>query len=211
MKMNFIRSLAVVACTAVSLTGAVQSAGAATLCLTLGDPFLESSTASSDFLQNGDEGDLSSFGGIIDSSAGVTLNGVAELGYFFAFDPNDLGSAAAAFDIIDESNDVLLSDNLIDVGFRDNVVELLFDGLTGAAAGLFNTTALVEIEFDGLLGSDPFAFFEDGEAYATRIRVSNVLTDVTPIPVPASLPLMMAAMGGIALLRRRKRAEPANA
>lgn len=147
--------------------------------------------------------DLSGFGGPI-------------LGNFTDTDGDDItiavngaltsGILTAAFSISDASGVLLSSNSVIDGVLDDNPPDLagpvadsgtlVFDMLSGSATGLFGNTATIVFDL----------FSEDADSFGTIGAVSaHVISDIAPIPLPASLPLLGGALlGAVALRRKRK-------
>ena len=135
---------------------------------------------------------------------GVSPNGFTEIGFGIGFSLADPTTGlSGGFDIFDEDG-FFLGGDLFAVGYTENVIELQFDNLSGSSAGLFDTSVLALIALDDPVGADPFASLFDGDSLGASITVSNVATStVAPIPLPTSLPLLLAGLGSIALLRIR--------
>lgn len=73
---------------------------------------------------------------------------------------------------------------------------IVFDTLLGSETGLFGSTATVVFTF--------FAEDDDGTGYIDTASV-EVFSDLTPIPLPASLPLLGGALLGAFAMSRRRR------
>lgn len=85
-----------------------------------------------------------------------------------------------------------LSENLLDPSFP----------FTGSPLVTFTSNS-VSFLFDTTAGGNAADFrFNDGGVATYQINTS----DVAAVPLPASLPLLSAALGGIAVLRRRRKA-----
>ncbi len=81
----------------------------------------------------------------------------------------------------------------------DNDVVLSFSGLRS----LSPTTGLLDLG----VGVKPFEliYFENGGATGVTFKIGgDYATPVSPVPLPAALPLLIAALGGMAFLRRRR-------
>lgn len=75
------------------------------------------------------------------------------------------------------------------------------DGYIGFSGGGFDTVRLA-----GPDQNNPFLFyFGDGTSQALPIDNIEISGAMTPIPVPASLPLLALGIGGLGLMARRKR------
>lgn len=191
---------------AAALFGA-GSASAATLGLTTGLPSVSASQASVDFFVNDPvapvDGDLSTFGAVVDATNGVPVTGIAEIGFGVSYALSDPTSdLTGGFDVFD-ANGLVLGGDLFAVGFTEDVIELQFTNLTGSAAGSFGATVLMLIAFDDPfdeLGPNPFADLVDGLFYDASLTISNVV----PIPLPAGLPLLLTGLVCTALIARRR-------
>lgn len=173
---------------------------AATLGISTEAPMLGASAATVDYFEIVTDGDLSSFGAVVDAIDGLSPTGVAEIGFGVGFglaDPTT--GAAGGFDVYDD-NGLLLGGDLQAVGYTEDTIEFEFGSLAGSAVGSFNESVLMLISFTDSLGMNPFAALEDGTAYPVTISVSNV----TPVPVPAALPLFMSAAGLLGMYARRR-------
>lgn len=179
-----------------------SAAFAAPLGLATQAPTIQSSFAFIDFFEFFGDGDLSSFGAAVDSTDGVSPNGFAEIGFGIGFDLADpTTGATGGFDVFDDDG-LFLGGNLKSVGFSENVIELEFDNLVGAGAAAFNSSVLMRIAFDDVLGPDPFSGLVDGNPYTGSLSISNVANTGT-VPVPATLALLVPAFGALVWSRKR--------
>lgn len=193
LRTHFLGSLLLLAFAAPSL--------AASLGLTPGQPALNAAIVTVDYFEFGSDGDLSSFGALVDGADGVSPTGVTELGFGFGFDlANPIVGATGGFDVSDE-NGLFLAGELQAVGFRDDVIELEFGALSGSAASSFDASVLMQIAFIDDWGVNPFTKLVDGNSYSTMISIANA----APVPVPAALPLFLSALGFAAVFSRRRR------
>lgn len=104
-------------------------------------------------------------------------------------------------DVLLESATVLSTEVNVDADAGTvDTYEILFGGLTGSDVDLFDSSALVVFSFN----AEDFALF--GTPGPVNAKVYSDLTDVAPIPLPASLPLLGFALGGAFALRRRRKA-----
>lgn len=175
------------------------TAKATTLGLTTQGPSLDSSFAFVDYFEFGTDGDLSSFGGIIDSSNGISPSGFTEFSFGVGFSLSDpTNTATGGFDVSDE-NGLFLSGDLAAVGFTENVIEFLFDHLTGAAAAAdFGSSVLMMISFVDQLGANPYGGLIDGTFYDTSVNIARV------VPEPQTLVLCALALVSMGFMRRRQ-------
>lgn len=147
----------------------------------------------------GDVGDLLMFDaiGVVDDG-GSLIDVLVDLTLTFEVaDPS--GTADAAIDIL-AGADLYLSGILSGISFEEDLLRLVFSGLTGSAAATFGSALQLEIFFLDPLGDNPLAALVDGSSY----DVVAFGSDMAPIPLPASLPLLGGALGLLALRKRRK-------
>ena len=182
------------------------SAGdAASLGLEAQDPVLDVLIAETGFLVDPADatlGELSVFGEV-DASFGVDAAVGAELSLFVTFDPTSdaVATASGDFSLIDpQTFDELLGGTAQAFGFEEDIIELFFADLTGSLAPSFNDGLLAEIFFLDPLGTEePFTGLFDGEVYETSVS----LTNIAPIPLGTTLPLLLSGLAAIAMLGRR--------
>ena len=92
---------------------------------------------------------------------------------------------SSVFDIIPPDNGAATQDT----------ATIVFDALSGAETGLFGSTATVV-----------FSFFAEDESFGFIDTASvEVFSDLAPVPLPASLPLLGAALLGAFAVSRRRR------
>lgn len=171
---------------------AAEQAAAATLGLATEAPSLSSSTAIIDYLEFTPDGDLSTFGALVDFTDGLSPVGFTEIGFGVGFSLADpTTGATGGFDVFDE-NGLFLAGDLLSVGFTTDTIELQFDNLGGAAAGSFGASVLALIAFDDPLGPDPFATLSDGDSLSAAISIFSV---AAAVPLPTGLPLLASVLG----------------
>lgn len=194
--MKNILSAIAIALATVTVAG---QASAAPLNVVTDAPLIDIPFADADYLSVGGFGDLSIF------DAEGLASGVAAAGDLFvtvlvSFDESDpSGTATAGLFSFDDDGGFLDGD-LVKAGFDGDLLQILFGNLSGSAAAAFGKFALLELVFvDPFPGIDPLGNLEDGTIYL----VSGTISSATPIPLPAALPLLGAALGGLVLLRRR--------
>lgn len=195
---------------ATALLGAALAAPvaeAAFLNLPTAPPRVVASDATLDYLTFGPDGDLSTFGAVVDSTEGVTLAGTAELslgaGYALA-DP--AGTATGGFDLFD-ANGLVLDGELARVGFSESLVTALepgvlefeFVNLGGPAASAFGPSVLMTVAFADPIGPNVFANLVDGTAYDASLSVAHV------VPLPGAALLLASALAGLGIVRGTKR------
>jgi len=190
--------LSALALTLVALVATDRAQAASLNVNTRNTPVIDIPGATADYLVTGGVGDLSIFGaeGLVSgtSQAGTLLLDI--LLDFDVSDPDDIGGSLFSVD----DNGGFLDGDLVRTGFDDDVLELLFGDLTGTAAADFGGLVQIDIVFlDPFPGIDPLSNLVDGTTY----EVSATVSAVAPIPLPAALPLLLAGLGGLVLLRRR--------
>lgn len=174
-------------------------AKAATLGLTTQNPTLGSSLVFVDYFEFGTDGDLSSFGGLVDASSGALPVGITNLSFGVGFSLSDpANDATGGFDITDE-NGLFLAGDLAAVGFTENVIEFQFNHLTGPAANSFGSSVLMLIGFADQLGANPFAALLDGNFYEASINIASVVT----VPEPQTVTLSALALALMTFSRRK--------
>ncbi len=175
-------------------------ANATTLGLTTQDPSLTSSFAFVDYFEFGTDGDLSSFGGVIDSSSGISPFGLTELSFGIGFSLADpTNTATGGFDVFD-GNGLFLGGDLLAVGYTENVIEFQFDQLIGSAANSFGSSVLMLISFVDQLGANPFAGLVDGTFYDASVNI----TSVVPVSEPAMVSIIILGFILISLIRTKR-------
>lgn len=162
-------------------------------------PVIDIPPATADYLESGGIGDLSIFDaeGL---ATGTPQAGDLFLSILVDFTVSDRTDIAGTLFSNDDSG-AFLDGTLIQAGFDDDILQLLFGDLSGSAASAFGPEALVEIVFIGPFpGNDPLSNLTDETAYDVAATIS---APISPIPLPAALPLLLASLGGLVLLRRR--------
>lgn len=205
------RSMKPIIAAAVLAAGTVFAGGqstAATLGLTTEAPSLSASMAFIDYFDFGLDGELFTDIPEVDGLNGVAPNGFTTIDFVVGLstaDPTDTSDFAFGgfLDISDEDGQFLVGD-LLAIGFEENVIELQFDNLSGSGAGAFGSSVLALIAFDDPLGANPFAALVDGDSLGASITVSNV-ADVAPIPLPASVLLLLGGLASIGAVGARRR------
>ena len=159
-------------------------------------PVIDIPFAFADYLETGAAGDLSVLGaeGL---ATGTPQSGILFIDILVDFTVTDRSDIAGALFSIDD-NGAFLDGTLVQAGFDADILQLLFGDLSGSAAPAFGPEALVEIVFiDPFPGTDPLSNLTDGTSYNVAATIS------APVPLPAALPLLLAGLGGLVLLRRR--------
>jgi len=166
-------------------------------------PALSVNSAIIDYLNFDPDGDLSTFGAVIDSADGLTLQGITELSFGIAFDLADPSNGPTGGFAIDDANGLALQGSLIAIGFLENTIELQFDSLFGSLAGEFGSSVLARVSFVDSLGSNPFESFIDLEFYEASITILNV-SDPVAVNAPGGFGLMLAGLLGLVWIRNRR-------
>jgi hypothetical protein len=163
-------------------------------------PVIDIPFAVADYTEFAGAGDLTLF--LAEGLAtGTPQSGALFVDLLFSFDPLDpAGTVFGSLFSVDDDG-AFLDGDVIGTGFDGDVLQLLIGNLSGAAAGDFGRFAVFELIFVfPPAGTDPLTTLVDGEVY----DVAGTIYSATPIPLPAALPLMGAALGGLVLLRRRR-------
>lgn len=180
---------------------AADQADAAPLNYAIDAPTIEIPFATADYIEDFGFGDLSMFfaEGL---STGTPHAGVLFVSFTLGFDPLAPAGTELGALFSEDDDGAFLDGDVLATGFRDrDVLQVLFGNLSGSAAGEFGRFALMELVFIfPEAGRDPLTTLTDGETY----EVFATVYSATPIPLPAALPLMGAALGGLVLLRRRR-------
>jgi hypothetical protein len=80
-----------------------------------------------------------------------------------------------------------------------------FDDLSPLAALLGGDLLTLRVALDGEFNNAPFIIEFGGANAVKRLDVTFDAPDAAPIPLPATAPLLLAAVGAIVALRRRRR------
>lgn len=96
-----------------------------------------------------------------------------------------------------DPNNTFLSGVLEEFGYGDTLVTMIFGSLDGQAASLFGSRVLVSFFDFGALPQGAGAFSG---------RLSYTIQSISPIPLPLTGVLLLIGIGGLALLRTRRRA-----
>jgi len=177
-----------------------SEAPAAPLTYTKNAPVIDLPVVTTDYLETFGFGDLSFI------FAEGLASGTAQAGDLFVtltlgFDPvtpagTELGALTS-----EDDNGGFLDGDVLTTGFDGDVLQVVFGNLSGTAAPDFGRFALLELTFiDPFPGTNPLVNLVDGVTYDAFATIYSA----TPIPLPAALPLMGAALGGLVLLRRRR-------
>ena len=109
------------------------------------------------------------------------------------------GNARDAYDHTGAFTELARGLNLGSTGWADNTsydFEVLF-GTGGVQVFVDN---VLEIDYAGPVSDGAFGFYN-----FSQIDADYSLDAVTPVPVPAALPLLLAGLGGLGFVARRKR------
>lgn len=178
---------------------AANHADAKPLNYVLDGPTIEIPVATADYFEAFGFGNLNMF------LAEGLASGTPQAGDLFVdlvlgFDP--LAPAGTEFGSLFSVDDdgAFLDGDVLETGFKDDVLQVLFGNLSGTAAADFGTFAILELVFVfPFAGTDPLTTLVDGTTY----DVAGTIYSATPIPLPAALPMLAAGLGGLVLLRRR--------
>jgi len=125
----------------------------------------------------------------------VAVNGMQDGGTLIAdllVSRLDGGALLSSSNLVDS---MLTVNPVVEDTNTQDVLTLVFGSLSGEDVALFGSTATVE-----------FSFFEETveDGFFTPVGV-RIYSDVAPIPLPASLPMLAAGLLVVAGLRRRRR------
>lgn len=186
------------------------SAQGATLGLMTSAPTLGASDAVVEYLEFGDEGDLSAFGAVVDAAGLAAPTGLAEIDFGIGFSLDDPeADAAGGFSIFDDDG-LYLTGDLIALGFRayaatSSIIELHFGSLSGHGTSEWTETVLMTIVLPGI-PDNPFDHLFDGDVLDASIGLFavNGYTPPPEIPLPASAFLLLAGVAGLSVFTRRR-------
>ncbi|WP_299963114.1 VPLPA-CTERM sorting domain-containing protein [uncultured Roseobacter sp.] len=182
-----------------------HAASAKSLDLVGSGPSLSIGAISIDYFENA-ASDTRSFIGIapITGGDGVALGTAPSL--FFTATTGLSDPFAIDFGTLDASGDpngdFLVLGDFVDFGFTDTTLEFLFDTIGGRAAGDFGSQVLLEFTIAANSGITLLSGLFDGAFPAGTATITGNLAPVSPIPLPAGLPLLLAGLGGLLVLRR---------
>ena len=150
--------------------------------------------------------------GVTNFSAGLELAAGVYDSFLIHFDPAGVpGATTQTFSFVGEIVAIILSNGAGRGNVADGVTPQLLndsDAVFGSAS-VFETTLSRRSE-NTRGGGDAFTLVDANTLTASFRTNGNfvdnarVITSVAPVPVPASLPLLLAGLGGLALMRRRK-------
>ncbi|MFK7877017.1 MAG: VPLPA-CTERM sorting domain-containing protein [Paracoccaceae bacterium] len=176
---------------AATLAFGVSSADAATLATVLADPLLDVVTGTG----SGSAG--------TPGASNFFMSGAGALGATVLPVVSFSDTSGSATDIFTSN---LASGAVLEVGSGAGYFEALYDAT--AASGAFAGFDLFVLRVT--TGSvDPFGVPGGTTFSNAAFSVTGVTEQTTPIPLPASLPLMAAGLGGIAVMSRRRKAQKA--
>lgn len=153
-----------------------------------------------DFLlgRNINLGDTSS--GVTSFSGGQTLAAGTYNSHLVHFDPKGAGAATASFDFGETIVALILSNS------GSQRLLNLSDAVFGGAGTTYDTHIGRRTETsDSFTLVNATTLFVDLRTNAHHVDNIRVLTQMAAVPLPAALPLLLAGMGGLAALRRRRR------
>lgn len=183
---------------AILAIGTMVSSGlsAATLGLATENPTVSASLSTVDYFDDG-SGFIDMFViGDVDGETGVSVGPNPFLSFGLGFDLLDPVSIFLGGFGIDSDNGQFLSGDLLAVGFTENVIELQFGNLAGSGAGSFGSSILATLTSRDF-GTDPFGALAGGGFTTASVTVVSV------VPLPAGIALLLSAIAGLAILRRR--------
>ena len=142
-----------------------------------------------------------SSGGVSTFTSGQALGAGTYNSYLVHFDPDGGGSADATFDFGETIVGLILSNAASNGGPQ---LLNLSDATFGAAGTTYDTHVGRRTEStDGFELLSATSLYVDLTTNSNHVDNIRVLT-VAAVPVPASLPLLLAGFGGLAMLRRRR-------
>ena len=179
--------------------GAAERAHAASLDVVTGAPVIDVPSATADYSEVSGAGDLSLFDAEA-LSPDLSSTGTLLLNLAVNFDASAPSATADGVLLSEDDDGPFLDGTLVEAGYDNDILQLLYGDLTGSAAGDFGGFALLEVFFIALFpGTDPLSNLVDGITY----DVSATVSSAAPIPLTAGLPLLLAGLGGLLMLRRR--------
>lgn len=144
-------------------------------------------------------------GGTVSSTTDITLSGPAFIELFLDFDVADTADFGGSFCVYTNAfcagADEVVSGGATELGFAENQIQILFNGLTGSDSGLFPGGSLATITFLDAIGADPLGSLQDGQSY----RVSIALSGAAPIPLPGAALFLITGLGAAGAARLRKK------
>lgn len=149
------------------------------------------------------EGEISVVSAVIDNVSGavppalITLDIVAGFGLTDPTDESDF-AFGGFLDVSDASGQLLVGD-LASIAFDVDEISFGFSNLGGSAVASFGPAVIATFSFTSL-GANPFASLTDGDVVTARVDLESP----APVPLPASLPLLIVGLGSAVWVRSRR-------
>lgn len=196
---SFLKWPAICICAAIT-TLSVQTAEASSLGLIPGPKQIAAVGATTTYGEAGSTATFSALMADVTSSIGITPGANPKLSFSLPYEltPDmSIVVGLGGFDLIDDDG-LFLSGTLTNLGWTTGVIEAVFDGISGSAAGDMGDRVLMQIAF---IGSQPIDNDDPlWDAAAFDYNTDVTLSSVVPLP-----PALLLFASGLGLLFSRKR------